>query len=386
MNTLPADYITVSFDEDMSYSIPMNIISNYPLSVIWGFYEATGEKNIKMSDVSYEDFGFVYDVLVGFTSQCDMEPHIRTLADRLGLLNDTLDQIQKNMENKMKSILYEFNSFTRTKNSYIFCNEKQYRKYNKILCNVARIVPVQLIFTSPNIATPPNYMYGATGEVGPTGPTGCLGAVGDRGEQGCRGEQGNPGMPSWMNSMIEADRVPPPFTPLDYTKCLKFPIEKSSQMIKCINVYGGLPIYAEQSGDNVDSMGKCFDVSNIKNNIVCTFEARYSMFCDEFIGTGIYNTNHIAYNQKLGELWKDNLYYDYNRSSKVLLSKPNTYNNITLPVDNQVIINKTIKFIRSNTSNIIEYCLDNKVANKIGTYKQGTRNENVYECYGFIHI
>jgi hypothetical protein len=141
-------HIVIGFDNDnRQYYIPISIIQKYPLSTIYGYMESCGIHNvIVMHDMNYDEFGKLYDVIMGYTKQFDASADVISMLEHHGLLNDSVNIMQKNLKIKMTDELNEMTDFLNNQNVFFECKtEQDYFSYKEIFQYQKNIIPVQLI-------------------------------------------------------------------------------------------------------------------------------------------------------------------------------------------------------------------------------------------------
>jgi hypothetical protein len=142
-----SNIITIGFDQDTgTYELPKSIVSKYPDSIL-SLYETSGSNEpIIITDMTYEQFGIIYDVITGKKKQWMVDPYILNLMDKYGLVNDILLALHLNINKKINEEFMKMENFLNNGKMLLPDNMQQYEEYKKLFENNKNIMSIQMTF------------------------------------------------------------------------------------------------------------------------------------------------------------------------------------------------------------------------------------------------
>jgi len=137
------DNLIIGFWNDArTISIPPDIIKQYPLSPIYGYWIENPNDTIMIQDICYADFCIIAQVIQGHIKQYHVSKQIKEYLHHYGFINDVLYEIECALDktcHKMESFLeYPDNIFLTTAEEYPF--------YKKLFHDKKHIIPIQVIY------------------------------------------------------------------------------------------------------------------------------------------------------------------------------------------------------------------------------------------------
>jgi hypothetical protein len=140
-----SDIIIIGFNNDTrTYELPRDIIKKYPNSIL-SLYEASASSDpIIITDMTYEQFGIIHDVITDKVKQWMVEPYIFNFMDKYGLIDDTLLTLHNIMIANMNSEFVRVDNFLKDGDLLMAKDKKQYIEYKKIFENNKNVMSVQV--------------------------------------------------------------------------------------------------------------------------------------------------------------------------------------------------------------------------------------------------
>lgn len=141
--------IIIKFEnDDRVYELDKNIIKKYPNSILSLYDDVDSNEPIIIKDATYEQFGIVYDVIIGKVKQWTVNDNILSLMDKYGLVNDSLLVLDKIIKKRMHDEFVLIDKFLNDKNEYwlMAYMDDQYEEYKNVFKNNKNIMSFQITF------------------------------------------------------------------------------------------------------------------------------------------------------------------------------------------------------------------------------------------------
>jgi hypothetical protein len=138
-------------NDDRTYELPKEIIKFYPnsiLSLYGDVIETETNEKIIITEMIYEQFQIVYDVIIGKQKQWLVSPEILKFLDKYGLVDDTLLKLQNNIDENMNNECIKIDNFINSNDAKILLADtvEQYDRYKKIFEHDKNIMSIQLSY------------------------------------------------------------------------------------------------------------------------------------------------------------------------------------------------------------------------------------------------
>lgn len=141
--------IIIGFDnDDRVYELDKNIIKKYPNSILSLYDDVGQDETIIIKDATYEQFGIIYDVIMGKVKQWTVDDNILSLMDKYGLVNDSLLVLDKVIKRRMDNEFIMIDKFLNNKDEYLLMTytHDQYEEYKNVFKNDKNIMSFQITF------------------------------------------------------------------------------------------------------------------------------------------------------------------------------------------------------------------------------------------------
>ena len=145
------EFVFVGFpNDDRVYMLPINIISKFDKSVIYGYYMANGvnyNEKLELDKFTYETFKSVYDTLLDPAKLIFVPEKSKCIMDSYGLINEVVYHFNNLWIKKLNEKLVQLTEFVDTPNSLLLTKKKSYYADCKAkFTDNPHIVPVQILY------------------------------------------------------------------------------------------------------------------------------------------------------------------------------------------------------------------------------------------------
>jgi hypothetical protein len=133
------------------YELPKSIVKFYPNSILSLYESVESDETITLPNITYEQFGQIYDVLMGKRKQWTIPDGILYYMDMYGLVNDTLLKLHRHFVEKKEREMNKVNGFLEKGNLFLPKDKKEYNYLKDVFSGNKNIMSVQISYLDGEI-------------------------------------------------------------------------------------------------------------------------------------------------------------------------------------------------------------------------------------------
>lgn len=140
------DQLTITFpNKPHKYKIPLEVLSQYPLSPFHGYHSLLKTKKIEC-DMSRSEFEKMHNAVINKTKYKELDNKTKKSLHHYGLTHDAFFEAEKFWKNKMDKDTDMIDIIVSSKNEFIRIGDQDtYKRYVEFFKYTKNIVPVQMI-------------------------------------------------------------------------------------------------------------------------------------------------------------------------------------------------------------------------------------------------
>jgi len=299
--------IIISFNnDDRTFNLPKSIIKSYPNSIL-SLYDATeSSEPILISDMTYDQFQIIYDVITNKTKQWLVHQDILKYMDKYGLIDDRLLTLHDNLNKKLNEQISKIDNFINNEQLLLTETKSQYDEYKNLFEHDKNIMTIQMTYECNKLV--------------------CINILGS---------------------------VPIYYYSKDSLNNITFDDEMDINLMR-YNMFG--PFCCSKCNICEDCYTYTCAQYKCTNCNLCKKCKRYIKMADsECWSESIYSDNNLEYIWKLEHIITTEFVYKKNKSEKPNMLKWSNITNSNFTNNITVSLNKIVDIILQNKNNIIEY-------------------------------